>query len=98
MKCMFCSGEIFSAHQVCRLDIKVDGENMFLGSLSGDTAADIYDSEKPYGPYRCQGCGAEYDVLRDGEIPTSGPIPGWNDRISSIAPTQNGVISEENEG
>ena len=61
--CPKCSGTKFHAHQLCRMDIIVDGNNNFYESASESTAADIYDSETPYGPYTCVTCGAEYDSL-----------------------------------
>ena len=61
MKCQFCGGTEFSAHQVCRLDVVVDGNGSFLRNLHKDVTQDIYDSETPYGPFRCTTCGAEYD-------------------------------------
>ena len=34
MKCPFCNGNEFTAHQVCHMDILVDGDNMFLANIS----------------------------------------------------------------
>lgn len=61
--CKSCGGTEFTAHQIVRMDIVVDGDNEYVGPVSPDCAADIYDSEEPYGPYRCVSCGAEYDEL-----------------------------------
>jgi|GEM_PF-1932670 len=52
-----CSHDRFSAHQRCYHNIIVDSDNSFVDNV------DIYDSEKPYGPYSCEKCGAEYDDL-----------------------------------
>lgn len=37
----------------------------------------IYESNTPFGPFQCCGCGAVYDELKDGQKETSGPIEGW---------------------
>lgn len=78
MKCEHCGGELFVAHQICRLDVLVDGTGQFVDGVHKDIALDIYDSEHPYGPYQCCGCGAEYDALEDGENSFSGPVEGWS--------------------
>ena len=57
MKCPHCNNERFIAHQLVRMDVVVDGNNSFLEQK------DIYDSEKPYGPYSCTECGYEFDEL-----------------------------------
>lgn len=53
-----------------------------LGFGIGDfySPSDIYDSEKPYGPYQCETCGAEYEELKDGQEPISGPVEDWQNQ------------------
>lgn len=53
-----CGNDRFMAHQICRRDVKVDGDGDFFADQG------IYDSETPYGPFTCTECGAEYDELR----------------------------------
>lgn len=79
MKCKYCNGDTFFARQVCRLDVIVDGNGEFLENAHSDAAQAIYDSEKPYGPYQCCGCGAEYDGdnLKTAKL-VHGPLQGWN--------------------
>ena len=71
MKCKCCGSERFIAHQIVRADVMVDGNNEFQENLFGGLEAHIYDSERPYGPYTCPDCGAEYDELNDGAEPTN---------------------------
>lgn len=61
--CPKCKSTEFSAHQLCRMDVIVNGDNIFERNFSENAAADIYDAETPYGPYECMTCGAEYDDL-----------------------------------
>ena len=77
MKCRFCDGQVFVGHQVCHLDILVDDSGVFLDNMPGGAEASIYESNTPFGPFRCCGCGAVYDELKDGQKETSGPIEGW---------------------
>lgn len=78
MRCKHCNGERFTAHQVCRLDVIVDGTGEFLENAHKDAAQAIYDAETPYGPFQCCGCGAEYDGnILDCAVETSGPVQGW---------------------
>jgi len=60
-----CGNERFVGHQVCRIDVIVDGHNDFQDNLVSDKEIgdSIYDSETPYGPYTCTECGAEYEDL-----------------------------------
>lgn len=77
MKCKYCGGERFTAHQLVRMDVIVDGDGEWVQNLhEDDFAQNIYDSERPYGPFQCCGCGAEYDELAEGEEPHSGPVEG----------------------
>lgn len=63
MKCLVCGNNQFCAHQVVRMDVICDENGTFLSNVSENPAADIYDVEKPYGPFTCTLCGAEYDEL-----------------------------------
>ena len=63
MKCKKCGNDTFIAHQICRMDIMVDEFGEFLRNLDGGAEMHIYDSGKPYGPFTCSKCGAEYDEL-----------------------------------
>ena len=42
----------------------VDGSGEFHSNHE-DVVATIYDSERPYGPYTCTKCEAEYDKLTE---------------------------------
>ena len=66
-KCIHCGSGLFFAHQVCRLDIIVNINNNWQDNQDEgkDTSQAIYDAETPHGPYTCQGCGAEFDELKD---------------------------------
>ena len=63
MRCK-CGNDKFYAHQLVYLDVTVDESGEFHSNLE-DIAAAIYDSERPYGPYTCTKCAAEYDTLTD---------------------------------
>lgn len=76
MKCKICGHDRFTAYQVCRLDIIVDGENRFLENNTKNAADSIYDAETPYGPYTCCKCGAEYDELSEISEPIAEPTVG----------------------
>ena len=58
MKCE-CGYDEFYAHQLCRHDVKVDGDNNFQSEIA------VYDAETPYGPFRCVNCGKEYETLTE---------------------------------
>ncbi|MCC2255549.1 hypothetical protein LKD70_14185 [Ruminococcus sp. CLA-AA-H200] len=60
MKKCVCGNTTFYAHQVCRLDIVVDGDNEFVRNAFATADASIYDSGNPYGPYTCTSCNREY--------------------------------------
>ena len=51
MKCPFCNGNEFTAHQVCHMDILVDGDNRFLANPNRTADTNIYESQEPFGPY-----------------------------------------------
>ena len=63
MKCRFCDGQVFVGHQVCHLDILVDDSGAFLDNMPGGAEASIYESNTPFGPFQCCGCGAVYDAV-----------------------------------
>lgn len=69
MKCKICGSETFIAHQQCRMDVFVNGEGDFESDMPGGCESAIYDAEKPYGPFTCNRCGAEYEEL-DGRDPS----------------------------
>jgi hypothetical protein len=52
-----CGGTEFTAHQRSYHDVIVDGSNTFLEDKGS------YDSDNPYGPYRCKMCSTEYEEL-----------------------------------
>lgn len=80
MKCPYCGGETFAAHQKCYIDVIVDGDNMFLSNLQeGGADKSIYESEDPYGPYACLECGAEFDELDERQFPLHGPVQTWRE-------------------
>jgi len=54
-----CGCEKFYAHQICRHDVLVNNDNIF------DEEHGVYDSETPYGPYKCAGCGKEYEEIEN---------------------------------
>ena len=64
LKCK-CGCEEFIAHQVCHMEIIVDGNNEFIDNYYGTAEDSIYEAGDPYGPYTCVVCGAEYDELTD---------------------------------
>jgi len=63
--CPKCGWDRFSANQICRCDIIVNSENEFIRNNTEDNSVFISSTEAPYGPYICEGCGAEYDDLED---------------------------------
>lgn len=63
MKCT-CGNNCFYAHQMVRLEVIVDEDGGFESDINGDVAQNIYDHEKPYGPFVCTKCGREYEELR----------------------------------
>ena len=82
MKCKICGNNTFSAHQICRHDVIVDGDN----SLEED--AGINDIETPYGPYTCCKCRAEYEELEEATPITFAPLF----RIGTIADSPDKVM------
>lgn len=63
MRCRHCNNNQFIGHQILRTDVLVDEEGNFADNLPGGLESHVYDSEKPYGPFTCTKCGAEYDEL-----------------------------------
>lgn len=63
--CPNCGHDEFAAHQVCHMDVIVDGSNNFLHGAGKTTAECIYESDAPFGPYTCVKCGAQFDELTD---------------------------------
>lgn len=63
MKCLKCGNDTFIGHQIIRADILVDENGDFCENLPGGLEPHIYDSEKPYGPFTCTKCGAEYEEI-----------------------------------
>ena len=61
--CPDCGGVEFSASQKCYCNIIVDGENDFLRNDSKDDSVNILEADKPYGPYQCLICRAEFESL-----------------------------------
>lgn len=62
MVCAYCGCKRFVGHQLVRMDVVVDEDNGFI-EQHGESP--VYDSETPYGPYTCEDCGAEFDVVND---------------------------------
>ena len=62
-KCPFCRGERFIGHQLIRADVVVGQNGDFKENLPGGLEAHIYDAERPYGPFTCIECNAEFDEL-----------------------------------
>lgn len=56
-QCIQCGGTEFSASQKNYHDVVVSGNNHFLRDVG------VFESETPYGPYACTGCGAGYGDL-----------------------------------
>ena len=78
MKCQFCGSEEFIGHQMVRMDVVCDGSGNYEDAVNRvDPMQDIYDSGVCYGPFQCRRCGAEYEELKDGQEPNSGPVYGW---------------------
>lgn len=78
MKCKFCGCEVFTGHQVCHMDVLVDGNTgCFLSNMRGGADAAIYEAGDPFGPFQCCGCGAEYDELAEDMPETGQPLAGW---------------------
>lgn len=55
------STEKFYAHQRLYADIIVNSNGDFASNLDCGLEAAVYNSDPPYGPYTCCGCGCEFD-------------------------------------
>lgn len=64
-KCPNCGNTHFYAHQLLRMDVIVDTDGEFEESIQESGNMAIYDAEKPYGPFVCTRCGAEFDKIED---------------------------------
>jgi hypothetical protein len=64
MKCLKCGNTEYYAHQQVYVDVVVDENNNFIKNTGGTTEASIYESNKPYGPYTCTKCRAQYEELK----------------------------------
>lgn len=73
MVCKICGKNQFIGHQIIRADVLVSGKGEFEGNLPGGLEGHIYDAEKPYGPFTCVCCGAEYDELIEEPLSTEFP-------------------------
>lgn len=62
MRCE-CGHNRFYARQLLRADIIVDSNGEFAANIHDDLAANVYEAERPYGPYQCELCGREYEEL-----------------------------------
>lgn len=83
MACPKCGSDRFMCYQVCRHDIVVNDRNDYVEGLTGDSDADIYDAETPYGPYTCMRCKTPYDTLptiREIEITPVEMVRGFMDK------------------
>lgn len=62
--CKKCGCREFYGHQLVRMDVICTGEG-FERNIHEDISTDIYDAEKPYGPFSCVDCGEQYDEYKD---------------------------------
>ena len=58
-----CGNDTFYGNQLVRLEIIVDKDGCFESNIDDDATQNIYDAEKPYGPFVCTNCGKEYETL-----------------------------------
>ncbi len=64
MKCPNCGNDRFYAHRVVHTDVIVDEDGDFLEDCpEGVHPSEIYQANKPYGPYACTECGEEFAEL-----------------------------------
>ncbi len=71
MRCKCCGNDRFIGRQIIYADVAVDGNEAFVENLFGGLESHIYDSGKPYGPFTCVKCGAEYEELSEDAEPTN---------------------------
>ncbi len=57
-----CGNTEFNAHQVCRMDVVIDGFGNWLENRPNDQSA-CYDADNPHGPFTCTKCKKEYEEL-----------------------------------
>lgn len=91
MVCAYCGCKRFIGHQLVRMDVVVDEDNAFI-EQHGESP--VYDSETPYGPYTCEDCGAEFDVVNDRFEVTQAPeilVPAEDGKMASIELTTDGT-------
>lgn len=62
MKCI-CGNNKFIGHQIIRADVIVSENGDFDDNLECGLESAVYDAERPYGPFICTICGAEYDEV-----------------------------------
>ena len=57
-----CGNTEFIAHQVCHINVVVNGNNDWQRNYPDDNSC-CYESNTPFGPYICTQCGQEYPDL-----------------------------------
>lgn len=62
MKCK-CGNDKFIGHQIIRADVIVNENGDFDENLECGLEKAIYDAERPYGPFSCTKCRAEYEEI-----------------------------------
>jgi len=74
--CPACRGVEFKAHQVCRVNVVVTGDNMFVRyNPDGDLGSAIYDFYVPFGSYECCNCGMKFSELSELSQPEQQETP-----------------------
>lgn len=64
MKCPNCGNNRFHAHQTTNRDVVVDEDGDFVEERpEGLHPSEIYEVNKPYGPYVCTECDEEFEDL-----------------------------------
>lgn len=89
MKCKICGNEEFNCHQVLHMDIVCDGNGEFLSPLQESFMASCYEAGRPFGPFTCSGCGANYQELKDGAKVENfdvinAPVKGHPTRLAEV--------------
>jgi hypothetical protein len=57
-----CGNNEFYAHQICHMDVVVDGSNNWQRNHPDDQSC-CYESGSPFGDYTCTECGKVYEDL-----------------------------------
>lgn len=57
--CPKCGCKEFIGHQVCHMEVVVDGNGVWLRSVKRG----IYQADKPFAPFTCKRCGNEFSSL-----------------------------------